>query len=124
MPDNGTVTLAVISSGYRTIDVDSAEYQEAKAAGDLDEYLDAYLSDLDVDDLVFEPSGGSYAPSESPYGPAGWDAGQPEPLTETYGHVGRWLVRRTEAGFAPIGAMVDETLASYTAMALNAAAIC
>lgn len=67
MPDKITLTLRV--EGETTIEVDRAEYEQAKQAGKVDHYLDHDLSDLDGETTVIEPDGRTYHPGSQPYGP-------------------------------------------------------
>ena len=52
-----TITLKLVERGEMTIDVDRAEYEQAKAAGELDHYLDTWASDIDSTTTVVEPDG-------------------------------------------------------------------
>ena len=52
-----TITLKLVEHGETTVEVDRAEYEQAKAAGTLDHYLDAYASDIDSDWWIVEPDG-------------------------------------------------------------------
>lgn len=64
-----TITLTIRSYGEQKIEVDRAEYEAAKAAGQVDHFLDLDLSDLETADTVIEPDGRSYDPHEQPHGP-------------------------------------------------------
>ncbi len=57
MPDqpvpDGTITIRLVSHGERTItDVSRARFQAARDAGQLDEYLDTWASNIDEDTIV------------------------------------------------------------------------
>ena len=52
-----TITLRLIEHGEDTVEVDRAEYEAAKAAGELDQFLDVYTSDVDTRMVVIEPDG-------------------------------------------------------------------
>jgi hypothetical protein len=60
--DDNTITLRLIEHGERTITVDRAEYEAAKAANELDHYLDVWASDVDTDTVVVEPDGTEFNP--------------------------------------------------------------
>lgn len=53
MPDE--ITLRLVVEGEDTVTVDRAEYEAAKAAGTVDELLDAYISDVETETTVVEP---------------------------------------------------------------------
>lgn len=62
MPDD-TITLKLESVGRRTVTVDRAEYEQAKADGTVDRLLDVYLSNLNNEaSSVTEPDGTTYDP--------------------------------------------------------------
>lgn len=67
----GKITLTLRVEGETTIEVDRAEYEQAKRDGQVDHYLDHDLSDLDGTNWVIEPDGRSYNPSSQPHGPDG-----------------------------------------------------
>jgi hypothetical protein len=46
-----------VAQGFDDVDVDRAEYEAAKAAGELDQMLDVYTSDIDTEAYVVEPNG-------------------------------------------------------------------
>lgn len=51
------IKLTIFSEGQDEIEVDREEYESAKAAGELAEYLDVYTSDIETDESVLEPDG-------------------------------------------------------------------
>lgn len=51
------ILLTIVVSGEETIVVDREDYEAAKAAGELDHFLDAYISDVDTEATVIEPDG-------------------------------------------------------------------
>jgi hypothetical protein len=67
--DPDTIDLVIRVHGERRITVDRAEYEAAKASGDVDDFLDVYLSNLDAANTVIEPDGRSYNPHDQPNGP-------------------------------------------------------
>lgn len=67
MSDMITLTLRV--GGETTIEVDRAEYGQAKTDGEADQFLDVYLSDVDTRSTVIEPDGREYEPFTNPHGP-------------------------------------------------------
>lgn len=116
---NDMIELTIVSTGHRLIEVDRAEYEEAKDDGSVDHFLDVHLSDVDTTDAVFEPDGAAYLPANTPTGPA--EKSRRPNHTGTYSHDGRWLLRRTATGgYTPIGTMLDDHLAAYVVAALNA----
>jgi hypothetical protein len=52
-----TIKLHLMANGFADVEVDRAEYESAKAAGELDQMLDVYVSDIDTDVVVEEPDG-------------------------------------------------------------------
>jgi hypothetical protein len=66
--DNGKIGLRLILTGATSIEVDRAEYEQAKADGEVDQFLDHELSDLDGTNIVIEPDGRSYDPISDAYG--------------------------------------------------------
>lgn len=52
-----TITLKLFSSGRDTVKVDRDEYEQAKASGSLDRFLDPYLSDMEEERWIEEPDG-------------------------------------------------------------------
>lgn len=68
-----TITLTLRVEGETTIEVDRAEYEQAKADGEVDQMLDVYLSDLSGRKTVVEPDGREYNPRDEPHGPAAAD---------------------------------------------------
>lgn len=58
-----TITLTLRVEGEIRVDVNRAEYEQAKQDGDAD------LSDLDGENTVIEPDGRSYNPHDEPHGP-------------------------------------------------------
>jgi len=52
-----TITLRLVADGFTDVTVDLAEYETAKAAGELDQMLDVYTSDIDPEVAVYEPDG-------------------------------------------------------------------
>jgi hypothetical protein len=64
-----TITLILRRSAETTVEVDRAEYEQAKRDGEVDHFLDVYLSDLDGTSYVIEPDGREYAPFDEPHGP-------------------------------------------------------
>lgn len=65
------ITLTIRIEGEMAITVNRAEYEAAKAAGEVDHFLDTDLSDFDGRNVVTEPDGRSYNPHEQPHGPTG-----------------------------------------------------
>lgn len=63
------ITLIIRIEGEMAITVNRAEYEAAKAAGQVDHFLDHDLSDFDGHNIVVEPDGRSYNPHEQPHGP-------------------------------------------------------
>ena len=57
-----TLTLRLVQHGETTVTVDRAEYVEAKAAGELDHFLDPYASDMETVTTVAEPGGVAFNP--------------------------------------------------------------
>lgn len=57
-----TIRLVIEQSAARTIDVDRAAYEAAKADGSLPWFLDPYISVMEDDVLVTEPDGTEYNP--------------------------------------------------------------
>jgi len=51
------ITLKLVERGEMTIEVNRAEYEQAKAAGELDYYLDTRASNIDSTTTVVEPDG-------------------------------------------------------------------
>lgn len=49
------ITLRLVVEGEDTVTVDRAEYEAAKAAGTVDQLLDAYISDVETETTVVEP---------------------------------------------------------------------
>lgn len=64
------ITLTLRVSGETTVQVDRDEYEEAKRSGEVDHFLDPYLSNLDGENTVIEPDGRVYDPFDEPHGPA------------------------------------------------------
>lgn len=61
--DPGSViTLRAVEYGHRQIQVDRAEYEAAKADGMLDHLLNAWLSDVESETVVYEPDGTAVRP--------------------------------------------------------------
>jgi len=57
------ITLKLESIARRTVAVDRAEYEQAKANGEVGDFLDVYLSSLDNEaTTVTEPDGTTYDP--------------------------------------------------------------
>jgi hypothetical protein len=56
------ITLMIEQTGTMEITVDKAEYEAAKAARELDHFLDTYVSDMDTDVEVTEPDGTCFDP--------------------------------------------------------------
>lgn len=53
-----TITLRLVEHGEDEVEVDRAEYEAAKAAGELDQFLDPYASDIrETSTKVIEPDG-------------------------------------------------------------------
>lgn len=52
-----TITIKLVEHGEETIEVNRTEYEMAKAAGELDQYLDVWTSDIDTRTVVIEPDG-------------------------------------------------------------------
>lgn len=50
-----TITLRLIVEGEDTVEIDRAVYEAAKAAGQVDQLLDAYISDVETETTVVEP---------------------------------------------------------------------
>lgn len=63
-----TITLTLRVEGETTIEVDRAEYEAAKRDGEVDHFLDPYLSDLDSASTVIEPDGTEYDPHHDRHG--------------------------------------------------------
>jgi uncharacterized protein YdbL (DUF1318 family) len=62
MPDD-TITLRLESVSRRTVTVDRADYEQAKADGEVGEFLGVYMSSLDNElSSVTEPDGTTYEP--------------------------------------------------------------
>jgi len=59
-----TITLTIEQTGRTDIVVDRAEYEAAKASGELDQFLDVYVSDMECDTTVVEPDGTEIDPYE------------------------------------------------------------
>lgn len=57
MPKSERITLKLVSHGETTIEVDRAEYEAAKADGELDHFIDPYASDMDEATVIIEPDG-------------------------------------------------------------------
>jgi hypothetical protein len=57
------ITLRLVERGESTVEVDRAEYEQAKADDDLTNFLDAYASDIDSDWWVVEPDGTEVRPT-------------------------------------------------------------
>lgn len=57
-----TVTLTIKRIGQTTVTVDRSRYEAAKAAGQLDQFLEPYVSDIDHDTTVMEPDGTPFDP--------------------------------------------------------------
>lgn len=60
--DDDKITLQAFEYGRTTITVDRVEYEAARAAGEVDQLLDARLSDIDTDTLLVEEDGTAYDP--------------------------------------------------------------
>jgi hypothetical protein len=81
-----TITLTLRVEGETTVEVDRAEYEAAKQAGEVDHFLDHDLSDLDGRNTVIEPDGRSYNPHSEPHGPGDAPVTAPHvPSTSTGG---------------------------------------
>ncbi len=62
MPDE-QITLKLESVDRRTVTVNRAKYEQAKADGTVDDFLDVYMSNLDNEaSTVTEPDGTTYDP--------------------------------------------------------------
>lgn len=48
--------IQLVSTAVRAVDVDEAEYREARAAGELDQMLDTDASNMDPDIRIIEPA--------------------------------------------------------------------
>jgi hypothetical protein len=57
-----TITLRLVERGELTVEVDKAEYEQAKADDTLDDFLDVYASDIGSDWWVVEPDGAEVHP--------------------------------------------------------------
>lgn len=57
------ITLRLVERGESTVEVDRAEYEQAKADDDLTNFLDPYASDIDSDWWVIEPDGTEVRPT-------------------------------------------------------------
>lgn len=57
MPGSDTITIRLVEHGENEIEVNRAEYEKAKADGDLDQFLDTHASNIDSSYVVIEPDG-------------------------------------------------------------------
>lgn len=69
MSTDQTITLTLRRHAETTVEVDRAEYEQAKRDGEVDHFLDVYMSDLDGTSYVVEPDGTEYSPFDEPHGP-------------------------------------------------------
>lgn len=58
------IKLWLSVEGTEEIEVDRAEYEAAKAAGELDQWIDVYISDVETDGRIIEPDGTVVNPYE------------------------------------------------------------
>jgi hypothetical protein len=56
-PEPLTIELRLIEHGELVVQVDGDEYEQAKRDGELDQFLDAWASDIDTSYVVVEPGG-------------------------------------------------------------------
>jgi hypothetical protein len=56
------ITLRAVEYGHRKIQIDRAEYESAKADDMLDHLLDAWLSDVESETVIYEPDGTAVRP--------------------------------------------------------------
>lgn len=63
------ITLTLRVEGEERITVNRAAYEAAKRTGEVDHFLDPYLSDLDGVNVVIEPDGTEYDPASERHGP-------------------------------------------------------
>lgn len=57
------ITLKLESVDRRTVTVNRAEYEQAKANGEVGDFLDVYMSNLDNEaSTITEPDGSTYDP--------------------------------------------------------------
>lgn len=56
------ITLKLVEYGEREVPVDRAEYEAAKAADELGDFIDVYASSIDSTTTIVEPDGTKILP--------------------------------------------------------------